>query len=74
MYRPIETATAGLLLLLVVVVAELLLLLPAGSEDWSRWRSPRMQTSAWTTVLPPRIMCWVPWTWERRETLLPVSW
>lgn len=36
-------------------------------------RSPRMQTSAQITVRPPRMMCWVPCSWERRETLLPVS-
>ena len=38
------------------------------------WRSPRMQTSAWMTVRPPRTMFCVPWIWARRETLLPVSW
>jgi len=36
-------------------------------------RSPRMQTSAQMTVRPPRMMCCVPCSWERRETLLPVS-
>lgn len=33
-----------------------------------------MITSAWITVLPPRMMLVVPIIWERRETLLPVSW
>lgn len=33
-----------------------------------------MITSAWITVLPPRMMLVVPMIWERRETLLPVSW
>ena len=32
-----------------------------------------MQTSAQMTVRPPRMTCCVPWSWERRETLLPVS-
>jgi hypothetical protein len=32
-----------------------------------------MITSAWITVLPPRIMFVVPMIWERRETLFPVS-
>jgi len=36
-------------------------------------RSPRMHTSAQMTVRPPRMMCCVPCSWERRETLLPVS-
>jgi hypothetical protein len=31
-------------------------------------------TSAWITVLPPRMIFVVPIIWERRETLLPVSW
>lgn len=31
-------------------------------------------TSAWMIVLPPRIMFVVPISWQRRETLLPVSW
>lgn len=39
-----------------------------------RSRSPRMMTSAWMTVLPPRMMFVVPIIWERRDTLLPVSW
>lgn len=46
----------------------------AEEEGRVRTKSPRMQTSAWMTVRPPRIMFWVPWIWERRETLLPVSW
>lgn len=33
-----------------------------------------MTASAWITVLPPRMMCWVPWIRDRREILLPVSW
>lgn len=45
----------------------------AGAEDEERYRSPRMTASAWMTVLPPRMMCCVPWIWERREILLPVS-
>lgn len=45
----------------------------AGTEDEERYRSPRMTASAWMTVLPPRMMCCVPWIWERREILLPVS-
>ena len=36
-------------------------------------RSPRIITSAWMTVFPPRIMFVVPMIWDRRETLLPVS-
>ena len=32
-----------------------------------------MQTSAQMTVRPPSMTCCVPWSWERRETLLPVS-
>lgn len=32
-----------------------------------------MMTSAWITVLPPRMMFVVPMIWERRETLFPVS-
>ena len=32
-----------------------------------------MQTSAQMTVRPPRMTCCVPWSWERRETLFPVS-
>ncbi len=36
-------------------------------------KSPRMQTSAWMTVRPPRMMFCVPWIWDFRETLLPVS-
>ncbi len=36
-------------------------------------RSPRMHTSAWMTVRPPRMMFCVPWIWALRETLLPVS-
>lgn len=39
----------------------------------ARTRSPRMQTSGWITARPPRMMCWVPCSWERRATLLPVS-
>jgi hypothetical protein len=39
-----------------------------------RTRSPRMMASAQITVRPPRIMFCVPWIWERRETLFPVSW
>lgn len=37
------------------------------------WRSPRMHTSAWMTVRPPKMMFCVPWIWALRETLLPVS-
>jgi hypothetical protein len=33
-----------------------------------------MITSAWMTVLPPRMMFVVPTIWDLRETLLPVSW
>lgn len=32
-----------------------------------------MMTSAWMTVLPPRMIFVVPMICERRETLLPVS-
>lgn len=32
-----------------------------------------MTASAWITVLPPRMMCWVPWIKDRREILFPVS-
>jgi len=39
-----------------------------------RVRSPRMMTSAWMTVRPPRMMFGVPWMKDLRETLLPVSW
>lgn len=42
-------------------------------EGCVRTKSPRMQTSAWMTVRPPRTMFCVPWICERRETLLPVS-
>lgn len=38
-----------------------------------RTRSPRMVVPDWITVRPPRIMLAVPWIWERREILLPVS-
>lgn len=38
-----------------------------------RTRSPRMQTEGERTQRPPRVMCWVPCSWARRETLLPVS-
>lgn len=38
-----------------------------------RTRSPRMQTRGERTQRPPRVMCWVPCSWARRETLLPVS-
>lgn len=38
-----------------------------------RNRSPRITASAWITVLPPRMMCCVPWIWDRREILFPVS-
>lgn len=38
-----------------------------------RTRSPRMMTSCWITDLPARIMCWVAWSWARREILLPLS-
>jgi hypothetical protein len=53
-------------------VAGLGLLGSAGVEAL-RNRSPRMTASAWMTVLPPRMMCCVPWIWDRREILLPVS-
>ena len=42
-------------------------------EGRVRMRSPRIQASAWMTVRPARIIFCVPWIWERRETLLPVS-
>lgn len=42
-----------------------------GGEE--RTRSPRMQTPGEMTQRPPRVMCWVPWSRARRETLLPVS-
>lgn len=38
-----------------------------------RIRSPRIRTWGWITARPPRMMCWVPCSWERRATLLPVS-
>lgn len=38
-----------------------------------RTRSPRMQTLGERTHRPPSVMCWVPCSWARRETLLPVS-
>ena len=38
-----------------------------------RIRSPRMITSAWMTVRPPRMMLGVPWMMALRDTLLPVS-
>lgn len=77
-YRPIETATvclapapdAGATLLLepaLWVVVE-------GAEAGAgRTRSPRITALAWIAVRPPRIMLAVPWIWERREILLPVS-
>ena len=36
-------------------------------------RSPRMQTEGDITARPVRKMCCVPWSWARRDTLLPVS-
>lgn len=32
-----------------------------------------MQAKGWITQRPPRVMYCVPWSWERRETLLPLS-
>lgn len=32
-----------------------------------------MQTRGAMMQRPPRVMCWVPWSWARRETRLPVS-
>lgn len=43
---------------------------PVGSV---RSRSPRIITSAWMTVLPPRMIFVVPMRCDLRETLLPVS-
>lgn len=78
LYRPMETAMEGeeglVFVVLVVVV-----LLEEDEEDGGgrvvvvRIRSPRMQTWGWMTARPPRMMCWVPWSWDRRATLLPVS-
>lgn len=39
-------------------------------EGRVRIRSPRMMTSAWMTVFPPRIMLVVPMIWDLRLTLL----
>jgi hypothetical protein len=39
-----------------------------------RARSPRRTVSDMSTVLPARVMLWVPEMWARRETLLPESW
>ena len=61
-YRPIATATGFPCFSLELDVR------------YVRSRSPRMMTSAWITVLPPSMMFVVPIIWERRETLLPVSW
>ncbi len=38
-----------------------------------RTRSPRIMTSGWMTVLPPRMMFCVPTSVALRATLLPVS-
>lgn len=46
---------------------------PPEEEERVGSRSPRIHTSAQITVRPPRMMCCVPWSWERRLTLLPVS-
>lgn len=78
-YRPMETAMLGV----VVCVCVWGCVVVGGCRFFSwggavvggevRIRSPRMQTWGWMTARPPRIMCWVPWSWERRATLLPVS-
>lgn len=87
-YRPTVTATAGLPGAVPCAAPEeevppaaapeeeeeeVLLLPSAGVVECWRYRSPRIQTSACMTVFPPRIICWVPRTCARRETLLPVS-
>lgn len=47
---------------------------PPEDEDCTvRARSPRIITSGWMTVLPPRMMFWVPTRVALRATLLPVS-
>lgn len=73
-YRPMETATAGPLAGPPCPCMELASDAGADSmEDGWRKRSPRIQTSACMTVLPPTMMRWVPRTCARRETLFPVS-
>lgn len=61
----------------LVIGCGFLLLFPVDVEDCvvsgGRTRSPRMQTRGERTQRPPRVMCWVPCSWARRETLLPVS-
>ena len=42
-------------------------------DGGGRTRSPRIQTLGEMTQRPPRVMCCVPCSWARRETLLPVS-
>lgn len=61
-YRPIATAV----------------LLPGAAAEPDegcavRARSPLIIASAWMTVLPPSMMCWVPTRTAFRATLLPVS-
>lgn len=65
-YLPRETAVMGAVVRFVEEEEE-------EGEGRGEKRSPRMQAKGWMTQRPPRVICWVPWSWERRETLLPVS-
>lgn len=42
-------------------------------EEAARNKSPRTTASAMIMDLPPRVIWCVPWIWDRREILFPVS-
>ncbi len=42
-------------------------------DEEVRKRSPRTTASAMMMDFPPSMMCCVPWIWDRRDILFPVS-
>ena len=79
----VEVAGGAVGLVVVLEEAAVVVMVGCGVEEVvvlattvveeDRTKSPRRVAWAWMTVRPARMMFWVPWIWERREILLPVS-